>query len=258
MKLPEMPSYPYIGQDWDDTARLLLGDWGKACYVAGEKQERALWKAATPVVPPSGWADEVEQRLLTWRQRQMNRSGDQLALDDFMGQESIDDLIDFVCAPLATSPSPRTPEQPEQPSVHPVERSGTRPAAVDNGRDTRASDAPDEEDDDYSLPVLLPDNRVAMMRRRDVADTDHIVFDPPGAFASARRFQRLLNEQVEAAGGVEAWRATAIGAERYRWIRERPGYIRHLGTHVFYLNWNGSEESLDAAIDAAIAMEKQA
>ena len=39
----------------------------------------------------------VEQRLRTWRQRTMNRSGDRLALDDFMGPESIDDLIDSVC-----------------------------------------------------------------------------------------------------------------------------------------------------------------
>lgn len=30
----------------------------------------------------------------------MNRSGDRLALNDFMGQDSIDDLIDCVCAPL--------------------------------------------------------------------------------------------------------------------------------------------------------------
>lgn len=43
-------------------------------------------------------ADVVEQRLLTWRQRSVNRSGDQLALDDFMDQRSIDDLVDFVCA----------------------------------------------------------------------------------------------------------------------------------------------------------------
>lgn len=39
----------------------------------------------------------VEQRLLTWRQRTMNRSGDHLALDDFMGEDSIADLVDFVC-----------------------------------------------------------------------------------------------------------------------------------------------------------------
>ena len=39
----------------------------------------------------------VEQRLHTWRQRLMNKNGDRLALDNFMGQESIDDLIDYVC-----------------------------------------------------------------------------------------------------------------------------------------------------------------
>jgi len=42
-------------------------------------------------------ADHIEQRLRTWRQQQMNRSGDRLALDDFMGEESIADLVDFVC-----------------------------------------------------------------------------------------------------------------------------------------------------------------
>jgi hypothetical protein len=36
----------------------------------------------------------------------MNRSGDHLALDDFMGQESIDDLIDYVCAPIASPTAP--------------------------------------------------------------------------------------------------------------------------------------------------------
>jgi hypothetical protein len=39
----------------------------------------------------------VEQRIRGWRQRTMNKSGDRLALDDFMGQDSIDDLIDCVC-----------------------------------------------------------------------------------------------------------------------------------------------------------------
>jgi hypothetical protein len=39
----------------------------------------------------------VEDRLRGWRQRKMNRSGDMLALDDFMGQDSIEDLVDHVC-----------------------------------------------------------------------------------------------------------------------------------------------------------------
>jgi hypothetical protein len=42
-------------------------------------------------------SDHIEQRLLTWQQQRMNKSGDRLALDDFMGKDSIDDLIDFVC-----------------------------------------------------------------------------------------------------------------------------------------------------------------
>ena len=42
-------------------------------------------------------ADHIEQRLRTWRQKHMNRSGDRLALDDFMSEDSIADLVDFVC-----------------------------------------------------------------------------------------------------------------------------------------------------------------
>lgn len=48
---------------------------------------------------PADWADQIEHRLLTWRQRTMNRSGDRLALNDFMGQDSIDDLS-TACARL--------------------------------------------------------------------------------------------------------------------------------------------------------------
>ena len=42
-------------------------------------------------------SDHIEQRLLTWRRQTMNKSGDRFSLDDFMGKESINDLIDFVC-----------------------------------------------------------------------------------------------------------------------------------------------------------------
>lgn len=42
-------------------------------------------------------SDHIEQRMRTWRQQQMNRSGDRLALDDFMSEESIADLVDYVC-----------------------------------------------------------------------------------------------------------------------------------------------------------------
>ena len=47
---------------------------------------------------PVAWRDHVEQRIRTWKQRKMNRHGDFLALDDFMGADSIDDFVDFVCA----------------------------------------------------------------------------------------------------------------------------------------------------------------
>jgi hypothetical protein len=55
-------------------------------------------KTAAPQEPaePVAWRDHVEQRLLTWRQRFVNKSGDQLALDDFMDMESLSDLLDFV------------------------------------------------------------------------------------------------------------------------------------------------------------------
>lgn len=42
-------------------------------------------------------SDHIEQRIRTWRQQQMNRSGDRLAIDDFMGEDSIADLVDYVC-----------------------------------------------------------------------------------------------------------------------------------------------------------------
>jgi hypothetical protein len=57
---------------------------------------------ATPAAPvqqaePVAWRDHVEQRLRAWKQPHINRSGDQLALEDFMGADDIDNLIDYVC-----------------------------------------------------------------------------------------------------------------------------------------------------------------
>jgi hypothetical protein len=70
-------------------------------------------KAAQPSGEVVAWRDHVEQRLHSWRQRTMNKSGDCLALDDFMGQDSIDDLIDYVCSvyegPTDTAPQPAQP-----------------------------------------------------------------------------------------------------------------------------------------------------
>ena len=55
--------------------------------------------------PAESWRDHVEQMLRTWRCSHLNEDGDRLALDDFMDQESIEDLIDFVCDEWA-APAP--------------------------------------------------------------------------------------------------------------------------------------------------------
>jgi hypothetical protein len=68
-----------------------------AFYRGARWAERVLSSSdgAEPVSAPS-WRDHVEHRLHSWRQRFVNKSGDQLALDDFMDKESLDDLLDFV------------------------------------------------------------------------------------------------------------------------------------------------------------------
>lgn len=62
---------------------------------------------APSAVGPVAWADEVEQRLYSWRHRMMNRDGDRVSLSDYMPDEDIDDLIDYVCSPLSTAPHPQ-------------------------------------------------------------------------------------------------------------------------------------------------------
>lgn len=70
------------------------------------RAELAALKQQAVQGEPVAWREHVEQRIRTWRQRTMNRSGDRLAIDDFMGQDSIDDLVDFVCDESATPPAP--------------------------------------------------------------------------------------------------------------------------------------------------------
>lgn len=77
-------------------------DCGEAGHSEGRCGNAGCTKPAARTVETLT-PDVVEQRLLTWRQRHMNRSGDRLALDDFMDKESLDDLIDVVCAPPAAS-----------------------------------------------------------------------------------------------------------------------------------------------------------
>jgi hypothetical protein len=73
-------------------------DIGPLEYAVPAKQEQG---------EPVAWRDHVEQRLLTWRQSFVNRSGDQLALDDFMDKKSLDDLLEYVLDEY-TTPQQRT------------------------------------------------------------------------------------------------------------------------------------------------------
>jgi hypothetical protein len=80
-------------------------------------------RAAEPVT----WREYVEQRLLQWKQQSMNRSGDQLALDDFMDKESLADLIDYVCDEWSHPPTAPSVALPPMP---PGQMQG---AGIDNG-----------------------------------------------------------------------------------------------------------------------------
>jgi len=79
-------------------------------FDAAQKARALKAALAAPAEGPQAvapeWRDHVEQRIRTWRQRTMNKSGDMLAIDDFMGQESIDDLVDFVCDEWAAPTAP--------------------------------------------------------------------------------------------------------------------------------------------------------
>lgn len=80
---------------------------------AVEFTAQAQPEAAPAVAQVPNWRDHVEQRIRTWRQRTMNKSGDRLAIDDFMEQDSIDDLVDFVCDEWS-EPKAAAPEAPAQ------------------------------------------------------------------------------------------------------------------------------------------------
>ena len=84
------------------------GDYFKMKHdLAGTLAKYRAALASPPEQAEPAYTPElVEERLNAWKQRLINRSGDRLALDDFVGQESIDDLIDFVCAPSAARAQP--------------------------------------------------------------------------------------------------------------------------------------------------------
>jgi hypothetical protein len=103
-------------EQWFERREAVAGDLGaldEQLEMAGLAGRVAGIRAALSQPPqaaqPVAWSDEVEQRILTWRARMMNVDGDRLAIDDFMDKESLDDLVDFVCAPLATPPTEPAP-----------------------------------------------------------------------------------------------------------------------------------------------------
>lgn len=78
-------------------ARAALLDCGDAGHDEGRCGNASCGRPAQ-----AGLVSKViEQRLRTWRQSRMNNSGDRLSLDDFMGPDSIDDLVDCVCDEFA-------------------------------------------------------------------------------------------------------------------------------------------------------------
>jgi len=80
---------------------------------------KELAERAKQLAEPADWRDHVEQRLLTWRRRIMNESGDCLALGDFMDKESLADLIDFVCDEwVEPMLKPAAPSEAAQASDH--------------------------------------------------------------------------------------------------------------------------------------------
>ena len=107
----ESPSVPEPLSDGEKSRRAELIDaWRHEQYGELEPLTLRQWNAVRTMIhsafdstapqaspAPTEWREHVEDRLHTWRQSQMNRSGDRLALDDFMDKEAMEDLIDFVC-----------------------------------------------------------------------------------------------------------------------------------------------------------------
>lgn len=107
---------------------------------AGRWPIRALYTRPQPQAESAAWRDHVEQRLFTWRRRIMNRDGDQLALDDFMDKESIDDLLDYVLDEYAI-PNPQAESGRHGKAFVPADRKVVFPGDPIEAPDTGLLDA---------------------------------------------------------------------------------------------------------------------
>ena len=61
--------------------------------------------------------------------------------------------------------------------------------------------------------VQLPDGTEAYKLPQDIGQDDMVFFDGPGAFAATERLQARLDAEIEAAGGLEAWRKAGAGKQ---------------------------------------------
>lgn len=60
--------------------------------------------------------------------------------------------------------------------------------------------------------VETPDGALLRKAEDDIAPDDMLVFDGPDAFRNLQDAQAALNAEIDAAGGIDAWRvANALG-----------------------------------------------
>lgn len=62
--------------------------------------------------------------------------------------------------------------------------------------------------------VELPNGELVRKEKSELLPTDLICFDGPDADADIRRANAWLQAQIDAAGGLEAWRKAAAGKQR--------------------------------------------
>ena len=177
------------------------------------------------------WRERVEQRIHSWRQSFVNKSGDQLALDDFMDKRSIDDLIDYVLDEGATPPSSQ--EQAQQPAT-------PEPVVSRNPFASRCYTMSESHLSGHRLIVgfeSLGDAQDAheWVTRQGRGDFTH---PAPG----------VLDDVVR-------------DAERYRWLRDN-GTIGFSGAPgwsvcVSFASFDAHAQTLDSNIDAAMLAAKR-
>jgi hypothetical protein len=62
--------------------------------------------------------------------------------------------------------------------------------------------------------VEMPDGDFVRKEKAELLPKDLIRFDDPDAFANTERLQAKLDREIEAPGGLEAWRKAGAGKQR--------------------------------------------